>query len=830
VKLKLSTRAHVSLSMASLVVSLLLAAALLGLVPDRDGALRSARTTLAEVLAADAMALIASRQPRLLESNLELVVGRNPDVRSVGVRTAEGDLLVRAGEHARLWSMDGDAAAQVVVPLRLDGRHWGQLELLTEPAGVMGGRQWFLLVVFCGAGALAVFYLYLGKALRHLDPSQAVPGRVRNALDTLAEGLLVLDREGRVVLANQSLAGFLGRPAEGLAGLHADELGFGVPALHEQDTRELPWARTLADGQVHRDERLSLAQGDGAERMFLVNCAPVLGGSGRTNGVLVSLDEITQIEAQKRELAVAKESADLANQTKSLFLANMSHEIRTPMNAILGFTELLKRGKLRDETLARRYLDTIHSSGTHLLQLINDILDLSKVEAGHLEVERIPCAAQEIAREVVDILGIKAQESGVGFGLRIDGRIPVRITADPVRLRQILTNLAGNALKFTREGRVEIVLRMETASLLAIDITDTGIGIEPDRLELIFEPFVQADQSVNRRFGGTGLGLSISRRFARALGGDIVARSVPGSGSTFTVTLEPGAIDGVAWIGDGDLAAPVPVTGAREARWVFPAARILIVDDGEENRELLRALLDEYGFDLEEATNGAEALERVRRGGIDLVLMDVQMPVMDGLTATRRLREEGCATPIVALTANVMAGAGDALTEAGFTVYEAKPVVVDSLLSTLAGLFGAARAADEPDVPAPAPAAATSPPGVAAEAEPEQLPRLPSRLATNPRFHRAIRSFGARINERLGEMRVALAAGEWTTLSELGHWLKGAGGTVGFDCFTEPATRLEAGARAGDAALCARELESLAAIVARLELPHDGQTATQPAA
>ena len=829
-KLKLSTRAHVSLSMASLVVSLLLAAALLGLVPDRDGALRSARTTLAEVLAADATALIASRQPRLLESNLELVVGRNPDVRSVGVRTAEGDLLARAGEHARLWTSGGDAAAQVVVPLRLDGRHWGQLELLTESAGVTGGRQWFLLVAFCGIGALVVFYLYLGKALRHLDPSQAVPGRVRSALDTLAEGLLVLDREGRVVLANQSLAGFLGRPAEGLAGLHVDELGFTVPALHEHDTRELPWTRTLADGQVHRDERLSLAQTDGGERMFLVNCAPVLGGSGRTNGVLVSLDDITQIEAQKRELAEAKVSADFANQTKSLFLANMSHEIRTPMNAILGFTELLKRGKLRDEALARRYLDTIHSSGTHLLQLINDILDLSKVEAGHLEVERIPCAAQEIAREVVDILGIKAQESGVGFGLRIDGRIPARITADPVRLRQILTNLAGNALKFTREGRVEIVLRMETTSLLAIDITDTGIGIEPDRLELIFEPFVQADQSVNRRFGGTGLGLSISRRFARALGGDIVARSVPGSGSTFTVTLDPGPLDDVGWIADADLATPAAATQAQDARWVFPAARILIVDDGEENRELLHALLEDYGFDLDEAANGAEAVERVRRGGIDLVLMDVQMPVMDGLTATRLLRDEGCVTPIVALTANVMAGAGDALTDAGFTAYEAKPVVVESLLATLGGLCGATRVRNEDESAAPVPAAPAGDAVAANEVAAEGLPPIPSRLATNPRFHRAIRSFGVRIEERLGAMRVAHAAGEWTSLRELAHWLKGAGGTVGFDCFTEPAARLEAGARGADAELCARELESLASIVARLELPQDAQTATQPAA
>jgi CheY-like chemotaxis protein/HPt (histidine-containing phosphotransfer) domain-containing protein len=401
----------------------------------------------------------------------------------------------------------------------------------------------------------------------------------------------------------------------------------------------------------------------------------------------------------------------------------------------------------------------------------------------------------------------------------------------------------SNAIKFTRRGEVVIAARVRAADggrrEIECSVTDTGIGMSPDALAKIFQPFSQADDSITRRFGGTGLGLSISRRFARALGGDIVARSTPGSGSTFTVTVDPGPLDGVRFVGEEALERPAAAAAKEGARWRFPAARVLIVDDGDENRELLRALLEDYGFALEEAVNGAEAVARVEEGGIDLVLMDVQMPVMDGMTATRRLREAGCTTPIVALTANVMTGATDGLAQAGFTDYEAKPVVVDSLLATLGRLLGGERVAPDQDGAGPEealPNAGTAPvtalPRPAANDAPAAAigPAIVSRLAANPRFHRAVRSFAGRVEARLAEMERALEAADWTGLRELAHWLKGAGGTVGFDCFTEPAAQLEGDARSGDAPACARALRHIAALVARIEVPDDPKSVTDPAA
>ena len=318
-----------------------------------------------------------------------------------------------------------------------------------------------------------------------------------------------------------------------------------------------------------------------------------MGPDGKAGGVLISLDDVTELEQNKAELAQARDDAEAANRAKSDFLANMSHEIRTPMNAILGFTEVLKRGWGKNEREARKHLDTIHSSGKHLIELINDILDLSKVEAGRMEVERIDCEPHKVIREVVKVFNARAREKGVTLAFEAATPLPERIQSDPGRMRQIVTNLVGNALKFTERGGVRVVARMagtRSAPQLAIDVVDTGVGIPEDKIGKLFQAFVQADTSVTRKFGGTGLGLVLSRNFARALGGDITVTSVAGQGSTFTATVDTGALIGVRMLDPAEATrVDEEVAADSSLRWEFPARRILVVDDGPENRELVCA-------------------------------------------------------------------------------------------------------------------------------------------------------------------------------------------------------------------------------------------------
>ena len=414
------------------------------------------------------------------------------------------------------------------MPILTKSERWGQLELAFTPTGVphLFGMEmpWLYLVLFMFGSCLGAFYIYLGRMLRHLDVSHAVPARVRSALDTLAEGLLVIDKKQNIVLANQAFATLTGATPETLAARQVSELGWLGPDGTPLPKEKSPWAAALREGAVQRNSMLHFTDHAGKLRTFSANCSPVMGPDGKAGGVLISLDDITELESNKAELAKARDEAEAANRAKSDFLANMSHEIRTPMNAILGFTEVLKRGWGKNEREARKHLDTIHSSGKHLIELINDILDLSKVEAGRMEVERIDCEPHKVIREVVKVFNARAREKGVTLAFEVPAPIPERIQSDPGRLRQIVTNLVGNALKFTERGGVRVVARMagtRSAPQLAIDVVDTGVGIPEDKIGKLFQAFVQADTSVTRKFGGTGLGLVLSRNFARALGGDI---------------------------------------------------------------------------------------------------------------------------------------------------------------------------------------------------------------------------------------------------------------------------------------------------------------------
>jgi signal transduction histidine kinase/ActR/RegA family two-component response regulator len=392
-------------------------------------------------------------------------------------------------------------------------------------------------------------------------------------------------------------------------------------------------------------------------------------------------------------------SAEQASRTKSAFLANMSHEIRTPMAAVLGYADLLLD---RDLGPAARldHVQTIRRNGEHLLALLNDILDLSKIEAGKATVERIPCSLSRVLVDVVFLMRVRALGKGLHFDVRYATPVPESIHSDPTRLRQILENLIGNAIKFTDVGGVRVTVRCDDPGAarprLSFAVADTGLGLEPEQVARLFQPFTQADASTTRRFGGTGLGLTISQRFARMLHGAIAVESVAGQGSTFTLTLEAEVVAGAPQRRSFEeaCAAIAPDQGAPRRPERLTGRRVLLAEDGVDNQRLITALLERAGAEVTVADDGRIAVARAHAAAdagapFDVVLMDMQMPELDGYGATSRLRAEGYAGPIVALTAHAMSGDRERCLQAGCDGYLSKPIRRAELLGTLARMLPA---------------------------------------------------------------------------------------------------------------------------------------------
>ncbi len=416
------------------------------------------------------------------------------------------------------------------------------------------------------------------------------------------------------------------------------------------------------------------------ERTLTTRSYPVTMGDGLTIGRLWTFVDVTQSRHTAQQLKAAKEAAEAANAAKATFLATMSHEIRTPMNGIIGMSALALETELTEEQ--REYLKWVHSSAESLLAILNDILDFSKIEAGRLDLEHVSFDPRELIRQTVGLFSAQAEGKGVRLEMQVADAVPALVEGDPVRLRQVLSNLLSNAIKFTEGGGVTLAVEEEGDGAPGtftprFSVTDTGVGIPAGKLEHIFDPFSQADSTITRRFGGTGLGLAIARRLVEMMGGRIWVESREGLGSTFRFT---------ARLGVSVVRVPLPEIPAVAHR---AGARVLVAEDTPVNQRLVDTLLSKRGYEVFIANDGDEAWSRYQAETFDLVLMDMEMPRLDGLEATRRIRrwesEQGRPrVPILAMTANAMEADRARCLEAGMDDFIAKPFNAQDLLATVA--------------------------------------------------------------------------------------------------------------------------------------------------
>ncbi|MBT4863850.1 MAG: response regulator [Planctomycetaceae bacterium] len=616
-------------------------------------------------------------------------------------------------------------------------------------------------------------------------------------LETAADAIITITDDGTIESLNSAAENLFGYPKDDVLGKNIDQL---VPTSF-REKNDGHWGSPQEDG----NETVS---GNGCETIgkrvdgttFPIQLAvsevktqsdDATDSPRLFTGIIRDLTAQKQVEA---ELIRAKEDAEFANMAKSEFLANMSHEIRTPMTAVLGFADLLlEEGDIAQAPPGRvESIDMIRNNANHLLTIINDILDMSKIDAGKMTVERVKVSPVQIVEGVVSLLRHRAEGKGIGFVVKYDTPIPAHIESDPTRLRQILLNLLANSVKFTEVGSVTLHVSVDPhQQRLRLRVVDTGIGMSPEQRDAIarFDAFSQADGSTTRQFGGTGLGLRISNSLARLLGGEIEVQSVLGEGSTFSATVSTGDLTGVQLLSPFKIAEDAhqtaPATHLRVNNSTgMPLAdlRLLLAEDGPANQRLISYILRKSGAKVTVAENGQIAIDKVQAANaagaaFDVILMDIQMPEMDGYAATRQLRQQGYAGPILALTAHAMPDDRQKCLDAGCDDFSTKPIdrtkLIDMIKTHSSGEIAKSKQQHQPAA-------------------------LVSELADDEDMLELVEMFVGELPERIAAIERSIDEQDLETLGVLAHQLKGAAGGYGFPTMTDAARLLDASMKAGE--------------------------------
>jgi PAS domain S-box-containing protein len=644
---------------------------------------------------------------------------------------------------------------------------------------------------------------------------------LRMLLESAGEGIYGIDADGRCTFMNTAAAGALGVDISKVMGelthplFHHNRADGSLIAFVDS-----PIYKAMHGGGSCRVATEVMWRSDGSSFPAEYSAFPIVDEAaitGEATGAVITFNDITERKRIEDDLAVAHAQAMEASRLKSEFLANMSHEIRTPMNGVIGMTGLLCTTTLSAEQ--REYAEAISQSAESLLAVINDILDFSKIEAGRIDIEVIDFDLHMVVEEAAKLVAPKADEKDLELAVMVDPQISMSVRGDPGRIRQILLNLLGNAVKFTDTGEVVLRVRKESERGGSIgvrfEVTDTGIGIDATQQARLFESFIQADASTTRRFGGTGLGLAISKRLAERMGGEIGVLSEAGKGSTFwfTLTLETGArgpgrpapAPGPARVPGGSAGGAINESVRYAFNEVAPSARarVLVVDDSPVNQRVAVRMLEKMGHVVDVADNGVGALAALGRVRYDAVLMDCQMPEMDGFEATRELRRrEGSDrhTIVIAMTAGAMAGDQEKCRAAGMDEYLSKPVMADTLMNTITSWLDPEAERSRTSHPK------QEPPGL-----------LDQRYVTGLRelgtdeFDKLVRLFLKDGETFIDGLRAAQRTGDTSAMVKLAHSLKGSASSFGAGTLASRCGELQARARAADAAEDARMIDSVVA-------------------